>query len=47
MGEVKVQDETLFHAGYRAWLAMMQAGFASERANHVVAQPVKLHREVS
>jgi benzoate/toluate 1,2-dioxygenase alpha subunit len=26
MGEVKVQDETLFHSGYRAWVQLMMAG---------------------
>ncbi|MFM0201503.1 aromatic ring-hydroxylating dioxygenase subunit alpha [Paraburkholderia fungorum] len=57
MGEVKVQDETLFHAGYRAWAEMMTAGLAAEHAErteraahsasaaHPSVQPVVFRKE--
>jgi hypothetical protein len=32
IGEVKVQDETLFHSGYRAWLQLMMAGCERDEA---------------
>lgn len=32
MGETKIQDETLFHSGYREWLRLMQAGCARDAA---------------
>ena len=32
MGEAKVQDETIFHAGYREWVRLMKAGTARDQA---------------
>ncbi len=32
MGAAKVQDETIFHAGYREWVRLMKAGLARDAA---------------
>lgn len=32
VGDVKIQDETLFHAGYRAWRALMTKGCERDQA---------------